>query len=72
MPATLAGARAGVEKAVNRYLLRHTMATRLTARGLAAEDVARMMRHSNPRMVQQRYDHASVSERLGAKKIHGE
>ena len=69
---TRSAARAGIERAVNRYLLRHTMATRLTSRGLAVEDVARVMRHTNPRMVQERYDHSDVSARVGARKIFGD
>ncbi len=67
-----AGERAGLEKVLNRYLLRHTTATRLAKRGLPMSDVARFMRHTNPRMVEQHYDHSDVSERLGAKAIHGE
>lgn len=52
--------RAGITKRVTPYTLRHTFATAAIEGGAPVSQVAAMMRHSSPRMVEQRYDHSEV------------
>lgn len=55
--------RAGIDleaKRITPYSLRHTCATLLAEAGLRDTSIAKILRHSDPRMVQQRYDHSDA------------
>jgi hypothetical protein len=52
--------KAGITKRITRYTLRHTFATAAVEGGAPVTQVAAMMRHTDPRMVQRTYDHSEV------------
>lgn len=61
-----AAKKAGITKRVTPYVLRHTFATRSLEAGASREEVAAILRHSNPRMVEQHYDHADTARTVDA------
>lgn len=54
--------RVGITKKITPYSLRHTAATIAKRRGVSTDSVAKLLRHSNPRMVEQRYDHTGATD----------
>jgi integrase len=64
--------RAGLEdRRVFPYLARHTAVTRARRRGVSREQVAAVMGHTNPRMIDETYDHTEVAERVDASWFKG-
>jgi integrase len=61
-----AAKKAGITKNVTPYVLRHTFATRSLEAGAGRDEVAAVMRHTNPKMVQEHYDHADTSRTIDA------
>lgn len=55
-----AARRAGLEKRVFPYLGRHSAATNLVEIGVPSATVAKVLRHTNPRMLEKNYDHTGA------------
>lgn len=51
---------AGIDKRITPYALRHTCATWLVEDGVPIQSVAKLLRHSNPRMLERHYDHTGA------------
>jgi integrase len=52
--------RSKLEKRITPYTLRHTCATWLVERNVPIQSVAKLLRHTNPRMLEQHYDHTGA------------
>lgn len=57
--------KSGIQKRVVPYTLRHTAATLLVQQGVSNASVAKLLRHSKPRMVEQTYDHTGAVKAPG-------
>lgn len=54
-------AKSNLKKRITPYTLRHTAATLLVELGVSSHSVAKMLRHTNPRMLERTYDHSGVT-----------
>lgn len=62
---TTAIEKAGITKRVTPYSLRHAGASILVEHGIPMASVAKMLRHTNPRMLEQHYDHTGATKAPG-------
>lgn len=60
---------AGINKAVSPYWGRHTTGTLGFVAGASADDVAKLLRHTDTGMVKRHYDHSHASQRPGIQKF---
>ena len=61
---------AGITKPVSPYWGRHTFATLAFAAGLQAGEVAKILRHTSPAMLQRHYDHLRATQIPGLAKLN--